>query len=200
MVESTVKDERIIREITIGAKSLFEKYGLKKTTMEDIAREVGKGKSALYYYFTSKEEIFEAVLEQEMQDLFFSTKQAVQHASSAKAKLKIYAQTRLSLMNKMTNLCQVVKKDILDHLCAVYALKKKYYQAEIILIRDILSEGIKSEEFKKISKENVDLFATLLVTSFRGFEIPVLVDDMLPNIDKRVGILIDLLVEGIGKK
>ena len=200
MTETVTKDEAIVREITQGAKSLFEKYGLKKTTMEDIAHEIGKGKSALYYYFSSKEEIFEAVLEQEMNDLFRLTKQAVQNAATARAKLKAYAQTRLGMMNKMTNLCQVVKKDILDHMCTVYAIKKKYNHAEIDLIREILVAGIKSGELKKITRENIDLFAMLMVTSFRGFEIPVLVDDMEPDLDRRVGVLIDMLVEGIGKK
>ena len=51
------KDEIIKAKILEGADKLFQKYGLGKTTMEDIAKDAGKGKSTLYYYFKSKEEI-----------------------------------------------------------------------------------------------------------------------------------------------
>ncbi|HET6559677.1 MAG TPA: TetR/AcrR family transcriptional regulator, partial [Prolixibacteraceae bacterium] len=37
------------------AQEIFSKYGYKKTTLDDIANAVRKGKSSLYYYFTSKE-------------------------------------------------------------------------------------------------------------------------------------------------
>ncbi len=38
--------------------------------MEDIAKAAGKGKSTLYYYYTSKDEIFNAVIEDEMHEDF----------------------------------------------------------------------------------------------------------------------------------
>lgn len=50
---SKTKDELLKEKILTGADMLFQKYGLTKTTMEDIAREAGKGKSTLYYYFKS---------------------------------------------------------------------------------------------------------------------------------------------------
>ncbi len=36
------------------AREIFSKYGFKKTTLDDIANAVRKGKSSLYYYFKSK--------------------------------------------------------------------------------------------------------------------------------------------------
>ena len=53
------KEEIIVQEVLNGAKQLMQQYGLKKTTMEDIAKSVGKSKSTLYYYFKDKEEIFD---------------------------------------------------------------------------------------------------------------------------------------------
>ena len=37
------KDELIREEILKVAQKLFQQYGLKKTTMEDIAKALGKG-------------------------------------------------------------------------------------------------------------------------------------------------------------
>ena len=44
------------------ARDIFSKYGFKKTTLDDIANAVRKGKSSLYYYFESKEDLFQAVI------------------------------------------------------------------------------------------------------------------------------------------
>ena len=70
MNEHINKDENVLTDILAAARTLFEKQGLKKTTMDDIASRIGKCKGALYYYFASKDEIFEAVVHQEMTEFF----------------------------------------------------------------------------------------------------------------------------------
>jgi hypothetical protein len=114
----TGKEDIILQEIIHGARALFEKFGLKKTTMEDIAKEVGKGKSSLYYYFPSKYEIFEAVIDQEMSELFELVQRAVDKAPTAKEKLKAYTKVRLTKLNKLGNLSSVVKNDLMDNMCS----------------------------------------------------------------------------------
>jgi len=44
-----------------SAFDLFRHYGYRRTSMEDIARAAGVAKGTLYLYFTSKEELFEAI-------------------------------------------------------------------------------------------------------------------------------------------
>ena len=68
------KDEEVKKEIIEAAKVVFQKWGLKKTTMEDIAKEAGKGKSTLYYYFKSKEEIFEMLAKAEINNILYKSK------------------------------------------------------------------------------------------------------------------------------
>jgi len=52
------KKERILK----SAEKLFARFGFRKTTMNEIARDVRMGKSTLYYYFKSKENVLEAVI------------------------------------------------------------------------------------------------------------------------------------------
>ena len=66
MSNSQETKDPIREEILNGARELLERYGFKKTTMEDIARQIGKSKSALYYYYKTKEEIFGAVILQDI--------------------------------------------------------------------------------------------------------------------------------------
>ena len=44
-----------------AAFDLFRHYGYRRTSMEDIARAAGVAKGTLYLYFTSKEDLFEAI-------------------------------------------------------------------------------------------------------------------------------------------
>ena len=53
--------------IVAAAANLFSRFGLEKTTMEDIAKASKKGKSSLYYYFKSKEQVFAEVIKKEME-------------------------------------------------------------------------------------------------------------------------------------
>jgi AcrR family transcriptional regulator len=45
-------------EILAAARTLFNRQGYPKTSVDDIAQAVGMRKSSLYYYFKNKEEIF----------------------------------------------------------------------------------------------------------------------------------------------
>ena len=45
------------------ARQLFAKNGIANTTMNDIAKASGKGRSKLYNYFNSKEDAYDAVIE-----------------------------------------------------------------------------------------------------------------------------------------
>ena len=48
------------------ARELFAHQGLEATTMNDIAAASGRGRRTLYTYFRNKEEIYYAVIEEEL--------------------------------------------------------------------------------------------------------------------------------------
>src|SRR5215472_16477890 len=48
---------RILR----AANQVFGEKGYRQATMDDIAKKLGVSKGALYLYFSSKEELFEAI-------------------------------------------------------------------------------------------------------------------------------------------
>ena len=53
-------------QIIESATKYFSRFGFHKTTMDEIARNIHKAKGVLYYYFKSKEELFNEVLKQEL--------------------------------------------------------------------------------------------------------------------------------------
>ena len=53
------------RQIVDGARAVFLAQGFDAASMNDIARAAGVSKGTLYVYFKNKEELFEAIVQQE---------------------------------------------------------------------------------------------------------------------------------------
>jgi len=197
MLEQVAKDELMVREILSTAKTLFAQHGLKKTTMEDIANSMGKGKSTLYYYFPGKTEIFEAVVEEELKNLLRLTSQAINMSETAKDKLKAYSRTRARLMDKFHNLSSVVYEDIFNHIGVVLKLKQKHDEIQVELIKEILKGGVESGEFKQLNERDIELFSSTLVAAFRGIELPISASKFVRNLENGPDLLVDIMVDGI---
>lgn len=62
---SNPRREMVREQLIDIAAALFEKKGFDQTNMNDIAGAIGLGRSAVYHYFRSKEEILAALVESE---------------------------------------------------------------------------------------------------------------------------------------
>jgi TetR/AcrR family transcriptional regulator, cholesterol catabolism regulator len=51
------------------AKTLFMKYGMRSVSMDDIAGELGMSKKTIYQYFADKDELVDAVVNQDIRDM-----------------------------------------------------------------------------------------------------------------------------------
>src|ERR1700755_837052 len=175
MAETLQRDEIIIKEIVDTARALFKKSGFKKTTMGDIARSLGKAKSSLYYYYPSKEDIFEAVIYAEMDELLEEIHHALGRATSSKEKLTAYCRCRLEKLSQLCNLSDALKSEIAELECLIAGLKRQFDTTPRKRVNKILVEGVDTGEFKKINEDNIELIAYLMVSSFRGLAVPLMV-------------------------
>lgn len=194
------KDELVIKEILSGAKKLFGKHGLKKTTMEDIAMAAGKGKSTLYYYFPSKTEIFEAVVESEMKLVIKRLRDAVSGARTAKNKLKAFLKVLLTAILDYQNFREVIFEDAMENFKLFICLKTQYEQIQIDMIREILLGGSQSGEFKELSMSKMNRMAYVMATAFRGLHYPLTVQSQEFNKSEYYDEIVDVLIEGIGNE
>lgn len=192
MVKEDIFKEDIIRE----AQKLFQLYGLKKTTMEDIAKALGKGKSTLYYYYQSKEQIFEEVLQRELQEVFRQTQFAVESVESAGEKLKVFAVTRIKVLSNMLNLYRLVCGEFVKQIPCGRVLFNEYSQLEINLIKSILLYGIEKGEFNREIEKEMDLLPSVVVSSIRGIERDFF-NDKLVGLEFRIGAISNLFLNGL---
>ncbi|MFD1628817.1 TetR/AcrR family transcriptional regulator [Pseudopedobacter beijingensis] len=167
-----IKDDSLNCEILHAAKNLFSRFGLKKTTMDDVAKAVGKGKSTLYYYYPGKTELFEAVIREEMENAVKQVRLAVNHETEAKKKFEAYLVSRLKLRERYNNLSCVVFDEVFDNLREILRLKKEFESTHIEFIKEIIKSGMQAGDFKKMTEEEVDFFANWTNAAFNGLETP----------------------------
>ncbi|MBL0739629.1 TetR/AcrR family transcriptional regulator [Chryseolinea lacunae] len=191
------KDELIRVEVLKASRNLFQRFGLFKTTMEDIAKAVGKGKSTLYYYYESKDEIFDAVIREDMQEVFSQVKAAVEKAGTAEEKLRMFTTSKIRAINQKANLYSIVFGEISENPQLVKALKKNYEAQELQLLRDILLFGIANDEFKRIGDDDLDDLSHIMLSATRGIEMGLLEDCRIKKMGDRLEVILDLICHGI---
>ena len=90
-----------INEILDAAEPLFYSQGYHETAISDIAKKLGVAQGTIYYYFASKEDLLEALINREMADLIARIKLTV-HAGNATptGKMQIAIQTLLQSLHR----------------------------------------------------------------------------------------------------
>jgi len=192
------RDEIVISEILVAAKSLFAKFGLKKTTIEDISNAASKGKSTLYYYFPGKNEIFEAVVKDEMKMVIRNLRETVNTAVSAEAKLKAFLTTQGIVILELRLLYKVLFEDMIESRRMLMPLRLQYEQIQIEMISEILSNGVRNGEFIDLSAEQVKKLSFFMIIAFRGLHYPLSINPAEIQSHEYFDELINMLIEGIG--
>jgi len=85
------------RHVLEAASRLITHYGFDKTTMEDIAREAGVSKGALYLLWSSKNQLFEALLGYEMKRLLGDLQARIEADEQGGSIANLYRHTLLAL-------------------------------------------------------------------------------------------------------
>lgn len=187
------KQEQVKNKIVSVASSVFNKYGFKKSTIEDIAQAARMGKSSIYYYFESKEVIFEAVVQQEAHLLSLELeKKVINSQDNPKEKIRNYVLIRMRFLKEMVNFFEALKNDYLGNLAFTERIRKRYDKEEQQMLHKILEEGVTQGIFKL---GNVKLTALVLVTFLKGLESSLLIneemqlEDLETNLDRILQII-----------
>jgi AcrR family transcriptional regulator len=164
-----VKSE--IRTEIIGiARKVFARFGYKNATMEEIARLSKMGKSSVYYYFRSKEEIFEIVVVREAQELKRQLEKVVNSGKKPLDRLKDYFMFRLYHVKTVSNFYSVLREDSFEQMKFVKRIRSKFEDEEYKMVYDILNRGIKEGDFVI---NNPDIGTIAFTTMLKGLEIPL---------------------------
>ena len=151
------------------ARQLFAKTGLENTTMNDIALASGKGRRTLYTYFKSKEEIYLAVIESELDILSDVQKSVSEKKISPEQKLMEMIYAHLDAVKEVVFRNGTLRADFFRDIWQVEAVRKRFDARERLLIRDILAEGVEKGVFEL---DDINMTAEIVHYSVKGIETP----------------------------
>ncbi|MDQ3232198.1 MAG: TetR/AcrR family transcriptional regulator [Pseudobdellovibrionaceae bacterium] len=197
----TYENEKNAKEIRImeAAQTLFSRYGLKKTSIEEIAKSAGLGKGTVYLYFRSKEEIYEAVV-QKLGEIFTEQlRKEIADVHTFTGKLEQYINTRFRFMYDLIRNNGLTAEVMNEGSCApgVLRLRDKFGCQQIALLKQIIDDGVAAGEFETSDSE-VSAMAIFVAMdclekpwSFQGREL---------SVENKVKALIELYLVGLKKR
>ncbi len=192
-----INKEEFRRKVIITAGHIFSRYGFKKTTMDEIASALKMGKSSIYYYFESKEEIFEAVVLYEANVLRNELTTAIKSVESPIEKMKNYVFVRMKSFEKLSNYYNAIFDKNLNHFGFIENIRAKYDREELAILRLILYHGIR----KKVFNVKDSAYTALAIqTALKGFEVPLFWKKREVNIEDRLNAILEVLFNGILRK
>ena len=192
-----INKEDFRRKVIITAGQIFSRYGFKKTTMDEIAKALKMGKSSIYYYFDSKEEIFEAVVRYEANILRNELTKAIKSVDSPVDKMRNYVFVRMKSFEKLSNYYNAIFDTHLDHFDFIEQVREKYDREELAILRLILYDGARKKVF---NVKNSEYTALAVQTTLKGLEVPLFWKKKEENIEKRLNAILDVLFNGILRK
>ena len=151
------------------ARQLFAKMGVENTTMNDIALASKKGRRTLYTYFKSKEDIYMAVVELELDMLSDMMKRVAEKNISPDEKMIEMIYTRLDAVKEVVFRNGTLRANFFRDIWRVEKVRKRFDAKEILLFKDVLREGVEKGVFRI---DDIDMTAELVHYCVKGIEVP----------------------------
>jgi AcrR family transcriptional regulator len=192
-----INKEEFRKKVIVSAGKIFSRYGFRKTTMDEVAKALKMGKSSIYYYFDSKEEIFEAVVLWEANVLRNELTTAIKSVESPIDKMRNYVFVRMKSFEKLANYYNAIFDKNLDHFDFIENIRTRYDREELAILRLIVWDGKRKKVF---NIDNSEYTALAIQTTLKGLEVPLFWKKKEIHIEQKLNAILDVLFYGIVNK
>lgn len=155
------------------ARELFAHKGLESTTMNDIAAASGRGRRTLYTYFRSKEEIYYAVIEEELERLSVKMDEVLSMNVEPEEKVFTLVYSHLNIIKDTVARNGTLRAEFFRNIWKVEKVRKTFDEEERRFLSQVLQEGVDKGRFRI---DNVGLMADIIHYSLKGLEVPYIYD------------------------
>ena len=194
-----------ITAILKAAQKRFGHFGLAKTTMNEIAVDVGISKASLYYYFPDKERLFLAVINKEQEAFEKAAEEMIDKTGKAAGKLKQFVTLRLEFFRQLLNLGKFTHQSVTE-LSKPFAeeLRVRHFNIEKEIAKKLFRTGISAGEFIRF---DVEAYTDLFVTGLAGFRALTmkntnynLTTEDYANMDRQMKLFTEVIIKAITKQ
>lgn len=183
-------------KIMAVASKMFARYGFQKTTVDEIARTAHKAKGSVYYYFASKEDLFKAVVEQEIGILKTGLTRVIVDSSDATSMIRNYMLHRMILMKEAVNYHETLKADFFEEYEFLAQNRENFTRFETELMKAVLDRGVRENKFLI---QDTLATAQVIILAMKAIEIPFYLQHKIAVYEETIIELIDILVKGLEK-
>ncbi|RZK82072.1 MAG: TetR/AcrR family transcriptional regulator [Pedobacter sp.] len=157
-----------------AALKRFAHYGLAKTTMSEIAKDISFSKALLYYYFPDKRSLYVSTMEHLMYKMGKDIVKSADKSSSSAEAISKLLQKRQSYIQKYYNLfesSQVIANDLPEDLFQKFEQAKTFVKT---IITSILDNGNQRGE---LAVQDTALTAEIFSDALKGIHFNILARD-----------------------
>lgn len=154
-----------------AALKRFAHYGLAKTTMTEIAKDIAFSKALLYYYFPDKLSLYVSVIEHLMHQISRDLVKSVEKTNSAAEGILMLVQKRQAFIQKYYKLIeytQMMGPELPDELQDKFTRARAF---ELKIITGLLNKGNTSGEF---AVPDVNFTTEIFVEAISGIHFNIL--------------------------
>ncbi|WP_316745739.1 TetR/AcrR family transcriptional regulator [Pedobacter gandavensis] len=148
------KKELVKQKIGRSAMQCFAKFGLDKTTLDDIAQAVGLNKASLYYYYKNKEDIFIEVALKEGEDFINSLQEATLLKEGIENRIAFYLESRFNYYKNVLNMNRVSVDTLNKILPRFFELYNALMKREKVFVTQLLGKAVEDGEVYMTDLEN----------------------------------------------
>lgn len=167
---SITKTRQTLLEV---ARELFARKGLEATTMNDIAQASQRGRRTLYTYFRNKEEIYYAVIENELERLSDRMDEVAAMHIEPEQKVLMIIYTHLRVIKETVARNGNLRAEFFRNIWRVEQMRKTFDEEEQEIIRRVLKEGIERHKFRI---DDIGLTTDVIHYAMKGLEVPYIYD------------------------
>lgn len=157
------------------AKRRFAHFGMAKTTMAEIAKDLSFSKALLYYYFPDKHSLYTAVLEYVINEMIHKVDVYMLKASSVETALLYAIESRMELMRENYNLFEYSSSLFIQNPGEMSKSLGPFFDRVRDQFGRILSIGVNNRE---IAVDDIEETAELLLFSLMGMRTGILSKDL----------------------
>lgn len=167
---SIAKTRQTLLEV---ARELFARKGLEATTMNDIAQASQRGRRTLYTYFRNKEEIYYAVIENELERLSEKMDKVAAMDIEPEEKVLTLIYTHLQVIKETVARNGNLRAEFFRNIWKVEQVRKAFDREERDIISRVLREGVERHKF---NIDNIGLMTDIIHYVMKGLEVPYIYD------------------------
>lgn len=183
------------RELILeAAEKVFSEKGFFQAKVEEIAVEAGVGKGTVYEYFSSKEEVFQQMLLEVMEDSNLDRLE-VENSATAAEKIEAFLKMNHRFIMKHKNMAKMLMQEHLTMSNEMFEAMKARKEETLQKIEDIVVEGIAAGEFRADIDPKVT--AHLIMGATLSLSGDILHGDNPMSTDTLSGLIMEMLLRGI---